>query len=455
MTRTPTARTSAAESGRYLARQAQLCLDTVRELLALCLGQRRPADRLLTAYFRAHHELGGRDRRLISETSFAVLRWWGWLRELQPSPDALPPALLVAATLLEGLPFPAAGAHWLPGSGLSAADVARVAAQREVETRWRTLVPLLGLPRVEPVLAALSPAWFNAEVAACPRPLPELQGWLQRRPPIWLRAQCENGAALVRELEAAELSVHRHAWLAQALSLGQPRRDLRPLPAFRAGRIEVQDLASQAIGHVCAPRPGQRWWDACAGGGGKTLHLAALMAGKGSVLATDVRGAKLEELRRRARRAGLSNIRTAAWSGQAPDPRKALFDGVLVDAPCSGSGTWRRNPDARWRVQPEDLSELVALQARLLSAAACGVGPAGVLVYATCSLFARENERLVADFLAQHDEFVLDEFAHPLTGAPGCSGMLQLWPWEGDCDAMFVARMRRRKTLAAPPALGA
>ncbi|MBK6848557.1 MAG: RsmB/NOP family class I SAM-dependent RNA methyltransferase [Proteobacteria bacterium] len=435
--------------GRHLERQAQVCVETVRELLRQCLGARRPADRVLTAHFRAHRELGGRDRRLISETSFAVLRWWGWLQALAPNPDLAPPALLVAATLLEGLPFPPAGASWLRDCGLSEAAVARVAPLSEVGARWRALAPLLGVATADAELAALSPAWFAAQLTACPRTLPELQRWLQRRPPLWLRAQHGDRAALIRELQAADLEVRPHPRLPQALDLGHPRCDLRPLPAFREGRIEVQDLASQAIGHVCAPRPGERWWDACAGGGGKTLHLAALMGGKGSVLASDLRSAKLEELRRRARRAGLCNIRVAPWSGQAPDPRKPGFDGVLVDAPCSGSGTWRRNPDARWRVQPSELGELVELQHRLLAAAARAVRPAGVLIYATCSLLARENEGLVASFLAAHPEFAVEAFAHPLTGAPCEGGMLQIWPWEGDCDAMFVARLRRRQEHGA------
>lgn len=439
-------------AGRHLERQAELCREAVCTLLRECLGGRRPADRVLLALFRSRRELGGRDRRLISETSFALLRWWGWLQVLAPNSEQVPAALLVAATVLEGLPLPAAGAVWLRECGLSAAEVERLAALPEPRSRWLALAPRLGVAEGDVALAALVPPWFLSELVPCPRPFRELLGWLQRRPPVWLRVQRGARDPLVRELQAADFPARPHPRLMHALDLGRPPRDLRPLPAYREGRVEVQDLASQAIGQVCSPRVGQRWWDACAGGGGKTLHLAGLMEGKGSVLATDVRRAKLEELRRRARRAGLCNIRVRPWSGEAPDPRQAAFDGVLVDVPCSGSGTWRRNPDARWRIEPETLDELVALQGRLLAAAAQAVRPGGALVYATCSLLARENEGQIAAFLAARSDFSLEPFEHPLKGEPCATGMLQIWPWDGDCDAMFVARLRRGARGTGDPA---
>jgi 16S rRNA (cytosine967-C5)-methyltransferase len=115
-----------------------------------------------------------------------------------------------------------------------------------------------------------------------------------------------------------------------------------------------------------------------------------------------------------------------------------------VDSPCTCSGTWRRNPDARWSCQAEDVQSAAELQFQVLGNAAPGVGPGGVLVYATCSMFEQENNAVVQRFLEQNHEFVLEEFTNPLTGTP-CPGMLQVWPWDGNCDAMFVARFRRRK----------
>jgi 16S rRNA (cytosine967-C5)-methyltransferase len=139
----------------------------------------------------------------------------------------------------------------------------------------------------------------------------------------------------------------------------------------------------------------------------------------------------------------LSNIHCRAWDGRRLGRRQATFDGVLVDAPCTCSGTWRRNPDARWSTRPEEVTEMAELQARLLANAASGVKPGGVLVYATCSLFEAENGAVVREFLARREDYRLEPFGHPLTGRD-TPGWTCIWPWEGDCDAMFVARLRHQ-----------
>lgn len=162
------------------------------------------------------------------------------------------------------------------------------------------------------------------------------------------------------------------------------------------------------------------------------------------MVASDIREYKLEDLRLRARRAGFPNIMTRAWDGKAPRRRQqGKFDGVLVDAPCSCSGVWRRNPDGRWKMRPGEIAEMAALQREILDAASGGVRPGGVLVYATCSIFEAENQGVVLDFLAGHPDFVLDSFPHPLTGE-NLSGMMAVLPGMGDCDSMFAARLRRR-----------
>jgi 16S rRNA (cytosine967-C5)-methyltransferase len=219
--------------------------------------------------------------------------------------------------------------------------------------------------------------------------------------------------------------------------------NLDTLPVYSEGRVEVQDLASQTVAMICAPSPGQRWWDVCAGGGGKSLHLAQLMKGKGVVTATDIQDRKLDELRRRARRGGFQNIQVKSWDGKPMRQKQATYDGVLVDAPCTCSGTWRRNPAMRWTARPGEKDEMAVIQRRILNTAVSGLKEGGVLVYATCSFFKRENEEVVEEFLAAHADFALEPYAHPLTGTP-TPGTLQIWPWDGDCDAMFTARMRRR-----------
>ncbi|MBE0565786.1 MAG: RsmB/NOP family class I SAM-dependent RNA methyltransferase, partial [Krumholzibacteria bacterium] len=208
------------------------------------------------------------------------------------------------------------------------------------------------------------------------------------------------------------------------------------LACHRDGLVDIQDLASQQIGLAVDARPGQTVWDCCAGAGGKSLQLAAAMQGKGAVHATDLYENKLKDLRRRARRAGWANLRAGLWDGdRLPDfgPEvlgRGGFDRVLVDAPCSGSGTWRRHPDGRLRFAPDQLPDLAAVQQSLLVTAAEAVRPGGLVVYATCSWFRAENEDVVAAFLAARPEFALR--AQQLHGNPA-----------EDADTTFTAVLER------------
>jgi 16S rRNA (cytosine967-C5)-methyltransferase len=208
------------------------------------------------------------------------------------------------------------------------------------------------------------------------------------------------------------------------------------------GELEIQDLASQAVALACDPDPGERWWDACAGAGGKALHLAALMGGKGVVVATDTHPGRLKEAVRRARRSPFRNLTTKEWDGRHVAGKPRSFDGVLVDAPCSAIGTWRRNPDARWTLDRQAIPRLAELQGDLLRAASSGVKPGGTLVYSVCTLTPTETVVVVRNFLDAHPEFQLDPFPHPLNESP-TDGTLLIWPQDADTDAMFVARMVR------------
>jgi 16S rRNA (cytosine967-C5)-methyltransferase len=292
-------------------------------------------------------------------------------------------------------------------------------------------------------VAALLPDWALKEAdfsCAAEEWIP----WFQRRPPLWLRIQRADDESVVSELQSAGLRVERHPRLRRAVRVESERGiRLDDLPAYRNGAVEVQDLGSQAIGAVCAAAPGEQWWDACAGGGGKSLLLAGRTGPDGSVTASDVREPLLGEILRRARRGGLLNIRVRPWDGQSPCGPGDRFDGVLVDAPCTGSGTWRRNPADRWIRRGESVAAMAALQRQILRAAATGVKPYGRLVYATCSFLQSENERIVEGFLASDGAFQPERFAHPLTGEP-CLGMACIRPWDGDCDAMFVARLNKK-----------
>lgn len=259
------------------------------------------------------------------------------------------------------------------------------------------------------------------------------------RPPLWLRPSWkketeEHSRALValsKSLinDGVEVSIKDHALQAHGGT------DITRSQAYQAGEFEIQDMASQMIAAALSPEPGDKIWDACAGAGGKTLALAANMNQKGSITATDLKPKKLDELKRRAKRAGYRNIRTFTWDGQdalrlpAEIRKQGGFDKVLVDAPCSSSGTWRRNPDARWQLS-DRRTELHRLQQQLLSHAASSVKPDGVLVYATCSWLVDENEEQVTEFLKRHSSYEL--VRQELLGSP-----------VQNADTMFVAVMKR------------
>jgi 16S rRNA (cytosine967-C5)-methyltransferase len=229
---------------------------------------------------------------------------------------------------------------------------------------------------------------------------------------------------------------------------------LASLPMLKSGEVEIQDEGSQLVAMLVDARPGERVVDFCAGAGGKTLAIAAQMANKGHVIACDVMEGRLKRSAERFRRAGLHNIETRLLASETDrwvKRHKGGFDRVLVDAPCSGTGTWRRNPDARWRAPEEQgLDNLLSLQTRILASAARLVKPGGRFVYATCSMLSEENEDQVAAFLAAHPAFhvvPLHEAAPQLTNSAQ-PDYLSLTPARHDTDGFFAAVMQRD---AAPP----
>ena len=226
--------------------------------------------------------------------------------------------------------------------------------------------------------------------------------------------------------------------------------------AFRDGLVEMQDEGSQLVALLLGARPGHQVVDFCAGAGGKTLAIAAMMGNRGRVIATDVLDKRLERAALRFRRAGLHNIETRALSS-ARDPwvkrHKGRFDRVLVDAPCTGTGTWRRNPDARWASLGPGLADLVPLQGEILDSASRLVKPGGRLVYATCSLLPDENADRIDAFLATHPDFsrvplpqVWAEVAAPLGAGPlpGPGPDLMLTPAHDGTDGFYAAILERR-----------
>lgn len=264
-----------------------------------------------------------------------------------------------------------------------------------------------------------------------------LARWLARqatRPPLWLRVAVPRHTGAVRDVLGLD-GLRVVAQDSGALAVEGPTPVFRSR-AWKEGKVEIQDLASQRVGEGVPLGAGRFVWDACAGTGGKTLQLWSRLDGRGAIHASDVSPARLAELRKRIQRVDGKNVRVWPWDGRGPPtlpPEVAArggFDTVLVDAPCSGSGTWRRRPDARLRSVPSSLGRWAAQQRDLLLAAAAAVRPGGALVYATCSVFVEENEAVVAEFLQRHPAWSLEQ--DQLHGAP-----------DADADSLYGAVLRR------------
>jgi 16S rRNA (cytosine967-C5)-methyltransferase len=415
--------------------------DRLVAALAQVFRLERPADRLLSGFFRAHPGLGQSERALIAETVYTALRRKRLLEHRGATTD---PRRLALAALAQ-----------LGGFSLRALD--DIATPEEA--RW--LAELKGGARGElPFAVACDlPDWIIERLrAAFPEDeLLALARALQGAAPLDLRVnvvKTDREAALHVLLEdgmAATPTPYSPVGIRVA---GRPALNRHRL--FLNGAIEVQDEASQLVCQLVGARRGEMVVDFCAGAGGKSLALAAAMRSTGRVYAFDVSDRRLAELKPRLARSGLSNVHPQRIASER-DPRlKRLggkIDRVLVDAPCSGLGTLRRNPDLKWRQSPESVAEMTVKQASILTAAAALVRPGGWLVYATCSLLAEENEAIVAAFLASHSRFRVAP-AHealaatgiripPAHGGARANGYLRLLPHVHGTDGFFAALMER------------
>ena len=417
---------------------------TIKLLFDEVMDSRQPADRILANYFREHKKHGSKDRKVIRETLFSVFRWWGWLNKLNSTQqgNALHSpwfSVLSACYLLENHPWQDVGQSWLRFAKLNIEEPQQagddIGAKATQLTHWFTPLTFTAQD--------LLPTWFWQ---ICPIEGPDklaLVEAMSSRPPIWARAQNISSQSAVHQLQAAGINASDGHYFNDALNLGHKSMNLNEVELYKNGQLEIQDLASQVIGQICAPAKDEHWWDTCSGAGGKSLQMRSLMLAKGqgdgSITASDIRSHALEELSKRAKRANFNGINIARWrSDELPVPT-AHFDGVLVDAPCSCTGTWRRNPDMRWIDSVDSVTDNAALQLDILSRSCEAVKPGGSLVYATCSLSPIENEQVVEQFLTAHPEFHLATLTHPFTQKQ--TTMLTVWPFEANSDGMFVAKM--------------
>jgi 16S rRNA (cytosine967-C5)-methyltransferase len=370
-----------------------LVIDSLAEALATILRFDGPADVLMSRFFRQHHDLGMRDRGQIAEAIFHALRRYatlGWV--MQPAHPARAPRFAALVTLARQHGLDALDPRALRGDlnavkHALAADLASAPASVRAEL----------------------PHWLFAEIEAQYPDAHDLLESMKEGAPLDLRVNSirADREQVLEELRAHHVSAEPSRYSPDGVRLVE-KPGLMQWPAYREGRIEVQDEGSQLIARLVQPKRGEMVVDFCAGAGGKTLALGALMRSSGRLYAFDINEKRLTGLGPRLKRSGLSNVHPVAIRNESDVRVKRLngkCDRVLVDAPCSGSGTLRRNPDLKWRFSEAELERVNSVQHAVLRAAARLVKPGGRVVYATCSLLERENQKVIEAFLAQNPDF--------------------------------------------------
>lgn len=413
-------------------------LDLSTELLRAVLKLDAPADGVVSAFFRKHKALGQRERHTLAETVYTVLRQRPVLQHLAQSGSG-PTERRLAILAWQG------NAAFLRGA-LSPKELEWLDQVSQIDRE--TLAPKLrhNLPEwlAEPLMARLGETDFWALAASMNEGAP-----LDLRANVLKAKREEVQQALKQAGIAAEPTPFSPVGLRVE---GKPA--LAKLDVFSSGAVEVQDEGSQLLALMLAPKRGEMVVDFCAGAGGKTLALGAAMRNTGRLYAFDVSGHRLDNLKPRLARSGLSNVHPAQIAHERDERVKRLagkIDRVLVDAPCSGLGTLRRNPDLKWRQSPQAVQELQEKQRAILDCAARLLKPGGRLVYATCSLLDAENEAIAEAFGAAHPDFIKLDAAEVLekaqverAGELVENGYLRLWPQRHRTDGFFAAVWERK-----------
>jgi 16S rRNA (cytosine967-C5)-methyltransferase len=429
-------------------------------LEALAAGT-RPADDVAASYFRKHRYIGSKDRVQVARHVYSVLRhraaldWWverAGRDNIAASPRS---RMLAALAIAESEPAGEIAASFDGGKF-------RPAALAPVEGRLVEALAGRSLrhPAMPRAVANDIPDWLlpHLEAVYGDRLEEEMAG-LNAPAPVDLRVNLikTDRAGAIGALAAEGVRAEPTPWSPAGLRLKE-RVPLSGLAAFKEGLVEVQDEGSQLAALLLGARPGMRVVDFCAGAGGKTLALAASMRNRGKIVACDTAGWRLDRSGQRLRRAGATNVERKALSSER-DPwvkrHAKSFDRVLVDAPCLGIGSWRRNPDAKWRATPQDLAELEVRQHDILQSAARLVKPGGRLAYVTCSVLREENEAQAELFLAATGDFALVPIARPWdeaigTPCPAHGDFLRLTPARHGTDGFFVAVFERIPTPPEP-----
>ena len=387
----------------------------VLEALEMSFGKGIYADKVVERLLKKNKKWGSRDRSFVAEHTYEMVRWWGLLWALL---DKEPSTKRKELEKLFGI-------YWL-WRGFELPDWPKFDAIRDIEVQAR----FNALERLDQIESY--PAWFSQLASEQLGDLwPDVARNMNVPNSVNLRVNAlkSNTKEVIESLEQDGIKVGFHPTFPKALVLeGRPR--LNNNHAFQQGWFEVQDAGSQQISAFLDPKPGSTVIDACAGAGGKTLHLGDLMHNQGQLIAMDVEGRKLHELKKRTQRSGLSIVETRAW--EEPNILEHLegtADYLLMDVPCSGTGVIKREPDTKWKLQTEHLERLQAVQADIIRRYTRLLAPHGVAVYATCSILPLENGHQVRSFLEHYPEF---ELVQEKTVLPGAQN-----------DGFYMAKIKR------------
>lgn len=413
------------------AEQLSLLIAGTRKVLPL----QAPADVLLSQYFRDHPQLGQNDRAAIAETVFGILRHRFFLESQFEKATAREMVI----------------AYLTRFQGINLREIQPLI--REVEAKWIPRIKATPLATLPLSIQAELPPWLVEKLQAFMRDddILSLGKILQQPAPLDIRVNTilAKRETVLTELAQAGIDAYPTPYSPVGIRLpGKPTINRHPL--FLEGKIEVQDEGSQLLGYLLAPKRGEMVVDFCAGAGGKTLLLGALMHSHGRLYAFDVSEKRLGNFKPRLKRSGLSNVYPQRIDSERDMKLKRLagkIDRVLVDVPCSGLGTLRRNPDLKWRQTLSSINELKIKQESILNAAAKLLKRGGRLVYATCSLLPEENQQIIEQFLATHSDFILLDcgqlFAQQQIHLTSVGVFLQLSPLHHHTDGFFAAVIER------------
>ena len=410
-------------------------ITSTEEALREVLRFTGPADVVLSRYFREHPRLGGRERGMIAEAVYALLRRRSLYSHLAESGTGSQMRRLVLLGLSE------------------AAGVDALAGLADTERAWLNDIMAIDRSSLPAQLRASMPDWIMDKLVSQlgEDEAMQLADALNESAPLDLRVNVlkSDRDAVQAELTTAGITSELTPYSPLGLRI-RKKPALQNMPIFKEGWVEVQDEGSQLLAQILGAKRGEMVADFCAGAGGKTLALGAWMRNTGRLYAFDVSEKRLAKLKPRLARSGLSNVHPVLIAHENDAKIKRLagkLDRVLVDAPCSGLGTLRRNPDMKWRQREQDIAELNDKQRSILASAARLIKAGGRLVYATCSLLEQENEAIVREFLTTHPDFILQPMSEVMTEQKlplQMGDFLQMLPHRQHTDGFFAAVLERK-----------